>query len=86
MLTLHSAKADGWDVVILSDQLTVRAYSSHQAWAPGPLKVQEGEAAKAQPQAVRLTEATSVPIPAAIQAEVQSIVRVSFICRCINTC
>ncbi len=33
---------------------------------------------EAQPQAVRLTEATSVPIPAAIQAEVQSIVRVEF--------
>jgi nuclear RNA export factor len=37
------AKADGWDVVILSDQLLVRAYSSHEAWAPGPMRVQAGD-------------------------------------------
>ncbi len=28
-----------WDVVILSDQLVVRALSSHAAWAPGPLRM-----------------------------------------------
>ncbi|PCH42285.1 NTF2-like protein [Wolfiporia cocos MD-104 SS10] len=33
------AKQNGWDVVILSDQLTVRAYSGHDAWRPGPMRV-----------------------------------------------
>ncbi|EIN04027.1 NTF2-like protein [Punctularia strigosozonata HHB-11173 SS5] len=37
------AKAAGWDVVILSDQLLVRAYSSHEAWKPGPMRVQAGD-------------------------------------------
>jgi nuclear RNA export factor len=37
------AKADGWDVIILSDQLTVRGYSSHESWRPGRLTVQAGE-------------------------------------------
>jgi nuclear RNA export factor len=31
---------NGWEVVILSDQLTVRGYSSHDAWRPGPLQVE----------------------------------------------
>jgi nuclear RNA export factor len=34
------AKADGWDVEILSDQLVIRGFSSHEAWSPGPLLVQ----------------------------------------------
>ena len=34
------AKQNGWDVMILSDQLVVRAYSSHEAWTPGPMLVQ----------------------------------------------
>ncbi|PCH44854.1 NTF2-like protein [Wolfiporia cocos MD-104 SS10] len=33
------AKQNGWDVVILSDQLTVRPYSGHDAWRPGPMRV-----------------------------------------------
>ncbi|KAI0649288.1 NTF2-like protein [Trametes meyenii] len=37
------AKQSGWDVVILSDQLVVRAYSSHEAWRPGPMRVQAGD-------------------------------------------
>ncbi|OBZ72182.1 mRNA export factor mex67 [Grifola frondosa] len=37
------AKLNGWDVVILSDQLVVRAYSSHEAWRPGPMRVQAGD-------------------------------------------
>ncbi|KAI0346534.1 NTF2-like protein [Trametopsis cervina] len=37
------AKQSGWDVMILSDQLVVRAYSNHTAWEPGPLRVQAGE-------------------------------------------
>jgi nuclear RNA export factor len=34
------AKANGWNVEVLSDQLVIRAYSSHEAWTPGPLLVQ----------------------------------------------
>lgn len=34
------ARAAGWDVVILSDQLCIRAYSSHEMWVPGPMRVQ----------------------------------------------
>ncbi|KAF8220952.1 NTF2-like protein [Tricholoma matsutake] len=34
------AKINGWEVVILSDQWTIRAYSSHEAWKPGPMLVQ----------------------------------------------
>ncbi|EMD34096.1 hypothetical protein CERSUDRAFT_117603 [Gelatoporia subvermispora B] len=37
------AKQNGWDVMILSDQLVVRAYSSHEAWKPGPMRVQAGD-------------------------------------------
>ncbi|KAI0072752.1 NTF2-like protein [Panus rudis PR-1116 ss-1] len=37
------AKLAGWDIMILSDQLSVRAYSSHEAWRPGPMRVQAGE-------------------------------------------
>ena len=29
--------------MILSDQLVVRAYSSHDAWRPGPMRVQAGD-------------------------------------------
>lgn len=38
----HRAKLNGWDVTILSDQWCIRAYSSHEAWKPGPMKVQAG--------------------------------------------
>ncbi|KAF8969136.1 hypothetical protein BDZ97DRAFT_1796150 [Flammula alnicola] len=34
------AKTNGWDIVILSDQWTIRSYSSHEAWKAGPLLVQ----------------------------------------------
>ncbi|KAJ7116498.1 hypothetical protein C8R44DRAFT_674886 [Mycena epipterygia] len=34
------AKTNGWDVVILSDQWTIRGYSKPEAWAPGPMLVQ----------------------------------------------
>jgi nuclear RNA export factor len=37
------ARAAGWDVVILSDQLCIRGYASHDAWAPGPMRVQAGD-------------------------------------------
>ena len=32
-------KLAGWPVVILSDQLVIRAYSSHEAWAPGLIRM-----------------------------------------------
>lgn len=31
--------------MILSDQFVVRNYSSHEAWAPGPMRVQAGDPA-----------------------------------------
>ncbi|TCD70222.1 nuclear mRNA export, poly(A)+RNA binding protein [Steccherinum ochraceum] len=37
------AKQLGWDVMVLSDQLCVRAYSSHEAWRPGPMKIMTGD-------------------------------------------
>ncbi|KIK98414.1 hypothetical protein PAXRUDRAFT_823890 [Paxillus rubicundulus Ve08.2h10] len=37
------AKLNGWDVMILSDQWCIRSYSSHDAWRPGPMRVQAGE-------------------------------------------
>ena len=37
---LLSAKTNGWDIAILSDQWIVRNYSSHEAWKAGPLLVQ----------------------------------------------
>ncbi|KAL0948624.1 hypothetical protein HGRIS_010432 [Hohenbuehelia grisea] len=40
------AKVNGWDVVILSDQWVIRAYSSSQAWTPGPMKLQADERPK----------------------------------------
>ncbi|KAK7032789.1 hypothetical protein R3P38DRAFT_2700120 [Favolaschia claudopus] len=35
-----TAKQNGWDVVILSDQWTIRGLSKPEAWAPGPMLVQ----------------------------------------------
>ncbi|PSR72948.1 hypothetical protein PHLCEN_2v11185 [Hermanssonia centrifuga] len=40
---LCRAKLNGWDVMIMSDQLVVRAYSKHEAWQPGPMRVQAGD-------------------------------------------
>ncbi|KAI0749554.1 NTF2-like protein [Daedaleopsis nitida] len=37
------AKQAGWDVMILSDQLVVRALSNPNAWRPGPMHVQAGD-------------------------------------------
>ncbi|KAK7461961.1 nuclear mRNA export, poly(A)+RNA binding protein, variant 2 [Stygiomarasmius scandens] len=35
-----SAKLNGWDVLIISDQWTIRGYSEPEAWKPGPMVVQ----------------------------------------------
>ncbi|RDX57556.1 NTF2-like protein [Lentinus brumalis] len=37
------AKQRGWDVMILSDQLVIKGYSLHDAWRPGPMRVQAGD-------------------------------------------
>ncbi|KAF5367071.1 hypothetical protein D9758_003930 [Tetrapyrgos nigripes] len=34
------AKLNGWDVLIISDQWTIRGYSEPEAWKPGPMVVQ----------------------------------------------
>ena len=62
------AKADGWDVEILSDQLVIRGYSSHEAWSPGPLLVQAP---------VQAAPSSSQPasLPASIQRQLEEIVR-----------
>lgn len=38
------AKQNGWDAMVLSDQLNIRQYSSHDSWAVGPLLTQAEEA------------------------------------------
>jgi hypothetical protein len=73
-----SAKLHGWDVVIVSDQWTVRVYSSHEAWKPGPLLVQalsreEQEAQKAAAAAVPAQQPQSLPFDP--QAALASMVR-----------
>jgi nuclear RNA export factor len=62
------AKADGWDVEILSDQLVIRGYSSHEAWSPGPILVQ----ALAQ---VATSSSQPASLPASIQRQLEVIVR-----------
>ena len=53
----------GWTVEILSDQLTVRAYSSSDAWTPGPMTVQPSVAPKqTQPLSLPNLEAGLVSI------------------------
>lgn len=53
-----SAKLNGWNIVILSDQWIIRSYSSHEAWRPGPLLVQ---ALPNQPKGASAPMATSQP-------------------------
>ncbi|KAG6816643.1 hypothetical protein H0H87_004389 [Tephrocybe sp. NHM501043] len=52
------AKRNGWDVVIVSDQWTIRVLSSHEAWKPGPLLIQ---ALSKEEQAARGAAPTSPP-------------------------
>ncbi|KAI0035362.1 hypothetical protein K488DRAFT_39110, partial [Vararia minispora EC-137] len=59
------AKMAGWDVEVLSDQLVIRAYSSHESWKPGPLLVQAADPSAAVP---------AVPaLPPALQAQLSAI-------------
>ncbi len=57
------AKANGWDVEILSDQLVIRGYSSHEEWHPGPLLVQAAPSSS-QP----------APLPGSVQRQLEEIV------------
>ncbi|TFK35547.1 hypothetical protein BDQ12DRAFT_725837 [Crucibulum laeve] len=50
------ARQDGWDVMILSDQWTIRSYSSHEAWTPGPMLVQAELKPKASKQTYDATK------------------------------
>ncbi|VDB94284.1 unnamed protein product [Peniophora sp. CBMAI 1063] len=56
------AKLAGWDLEILSDQLVVRNYSSHEAWKPGPLLVQAVDEAGAQQAMAQLPPAVKAAI------------------------
>jgi len=56
------AKANGWDVEILSDQLVIRGYSSHEAWSPGPLLVQAAPSSN-----------QSAPLASSIQRELEAV-------------
>ena len=44
-----TARTNGWDVAILSDQWTIRLYSSHEAWKPRVLLVQAHGQKKGRP-------------------------------------
>jgi nuclear RNA export factor len=57
--TFVRAKVLGWDVEILSDQLTVRSYSSCEAWRPGSMVV--------QPVITRTSQTTQPPSTSSVQ-------------------
>jgi len=66
----------GWAVEILSDQLTVRAYSSSDAWTPGPMVVQPTVASKdSQPSNLPNLEAALASIPEPQRAQVARLCR-----------
>jgi len=60
------AKVNGWDVIVLSDQWTIRGYSSHEAWKPGPLLVQaqtkQAHPARGAAYAQSELQASSLPL------------------------
>ncbi|KAG8954423.1 nuclear mRNA export, poly(A)+RNA binding protein [Tulasnella sp. 424] len=58
------ARQNGWEVVIISEQLHVRNYSSHDAWAPGPITVQTEEDEKpTAPAPAPAPVPAPVPVP-----------------------
>lgn len=67
-----SAKQAGWDVMILSDQLNVRAYSSHEAWRPGPMKVEANDVLPSDAMASWISS-LAPPVQNALQAAISSI-------------
>lgn len=65
--------------MILSDQFTVRAYSSHEAWKPGPMKVQAGDKAASGPKTLSSWLSSLNPqLQAQLQEAVASIVSIRF--------
>jgi len=67
-----SAKLAGWDVMILSDQLNIRAYSSHEAWRPGPMKVEANDVLPSDAIASWISS-LAPPVQGALQAASSSI-------------
>ena len=69
----------GWAVEILSDQLTVRGYSSSDAWTPGPMIVQPIVASKgSQPPNLEAALASVVSRDMAVVADVKFTLTFSF--------
>lgn len=66
------AKLNGWDVMILSDQWTVRPYSSHEAWRPGPMRVQAGETIPATQRQAPMPQPSTSTLPRAALEETLS--------------
>ncbi|KZV95386.1 NTF2-like protein [Exidia glandulosa HHB12029] len=62
------AQQAGWPVVILSDQLVVRHFSSPDAWTPGPLKVQF-EPTNAPPPPTQIPQQLPVAQPVAVPVD-----------------
>ncbi|KAF8434089.1 hypothetical protein L210DRAFT_3554016 [Boletus edulis BED1] len=61
------AKLNGWDMMILSDQMCVRAYSSHEAWTLGPMKVQAGDPLPSQQVSQQHASQAVPPVPQTLQ-------------------
>jgi len=65
---------NGWDVMILSDQWTIRSYSNYEAWKPGPLIVQPPPRPLAPRQPLpQKSQHPKVELPAAQQAALANI-------------
>ena len=68
----------GWDIVILSDQLNIRSYSSPESWKPGPLRVQSSPdeaATSSAPQPQLPSTGLSPEVQAQLNAALSPIVR-----------
>lgn len=50
------AKINNWDVIILSDQWTIRGYSSPAAWKPGPMLVQAQPNSRNRPLVAEMSD------------------------------
>ena len=74
--------------MIMSDQLVVRSYSSHEAWKPGPMAVDpprtEGRRMETEPAPVQAAPVPQ-PTPAVVSPEVQAelLALVSVLSHCI---
>ena len=78
MLTADSYRAalNNWDIMILSDQLIIRAYSSPDAWKPGPMSVQgKGEKQQVTPQPQQQPQLPPALLAPEVQAQLNAIVR-----------